>query len=139
MPGATAVDEADKKLAFLEAIVNADDATTVGDIRAFIDDLDAVRFNRNKISKQLSKLDLASPALEPEVIESMKNCGAVTIEQLTKGRWAPKLTALGHTSINHSSIKNAIAPRFFMLSDARCVKARQNLGTMAIPRAKCVW
>ncbi|HIH8969085.1 TPA: plasmid pRiA4b ORF-3 family protein, partial [Serratia marcescens] len=59
---------ADKTLAFLEAIVNADDATTVGDIRVFIDDLDAVRFNRKKINKQLSKLDLASPALEPEVI-----------------------------------------------------------------------
>ncbi|MEG2263612.1 MAG: plasmid pRiA4b ORF-3 family protein [Acinetobacter sp.] len=68
MPGATAVDEADKTLAFLEAIVNADDATTVGDIRVFIDDLNAVRFNRNKINKQLSKLDLTSPALEPEVI-----------------------------------------------------------------------
>ncbi|MGP2427866.1 plasmid pRiA4b ORF-3 family protein [Yersinia sp. 2538 StPb PI] len=68
MAGATAVDEADKTLAFLEAIVNADDATTVGDIRAFIDDLDTVRFNRKKINKQLSKLELASPALEPEVI-----------------------------------------------------------------------
>ncbi|EBX7469851.1 hypothetical protein DS565_27525 [Salmonella enterica subsp. enterica serovar Bareilly] len=68
MPGATAADEADKTLAFLEAIVNADDSTTVGDIRPFIDDLDAVRFNRNKINRQLSKLDLASPALEPEVI-----------------------------------------------------------------------
>lgn len=68
MPGATAADEADKTLAFLEAIVNADDATTVGEIRTFIDDLDAVRFNRNKINRQLSKLDLASPVLEPEVI-----------------------------------------------------------------------
>ncbi|EJQ8147140.1 plasmid pRiA4b ORF-3 family protein [Salmonella enterica subsp. enterica serovar Newport] len=68
MPGATAADEADKTLAFLEAIVNADDSTTVGDIRPFIDDLDAVRFNRNKINRQLSKLDLVSPALEPEVI-----------------------------------------------------------------------
>ncbi|MFV8908417.1 hypothetical protein ABQ333_24650 [Serratia fonticola] len=67
MPGASAADEADKTLAFLEAIVNADDATTVGEIRTFIDDLDAVRFNRNKINRQLSKLDLASPALEPEV------------------------------------------------------------------------
>lgn len=63
MPGATVADEADKTLAFLEAIVNADDAATVGDIRPFIGDLDAVRFNR-----QLSRLDLASPALEPEVI-----------------------------------------------------------------------
>jgi hypothetical protein len=68
MPGATAADEFDKTLAFLEAIVNADDTATVGDIRAFVDDLDAVRFNRNKINRQLSKLDLAAPALEPEVI-----------------------------------------------------------------------
>ncbi|EAB5377956.1 plasmid pRiA4b ORF-3 family protein [Salmonella enterica] len=68
MPGATAADEADKTLAFLEAIVNANNSTTVGDIRLFIDDLDAVRFNRNKINQQLSKLDLASPALDPEVI-----------------------------------------------------------------------
>ncbi|EOY8016691.1 plasmid pRiA4b ORF-3 family protein, partial [Salmonella enterica] len=63
-----AADEADKTLAFLEAIVNANDSTTVGDIRLFIDDLDTVRFNRNKINQQLSKLDLASPALDPEVI-----------------------------------------------------------------------
>ncbi|EIZ2110415.1 TPA: hypothetical protein ACF67X_004887 [Salmonella enterica] len=68
MPGATVADEADKTLAFLEAIVSADDSTTVGDIRAFIEDLDAVRFNRNKISRQLSKFNLALPALEPAVI-----------------------------------------------------------------------
>ncbi|MGT7680300.1 plasmid pRiA4b ORF-3 family protein [Escherichia coli] len=43
MPGATAADEFDKTLAFLEAIVNADDETTVGEIRPFADDLDAVR------------------------------------------------------------------------------------------------
>ncbi|MGE9816261.1 hypothetical protein ACQKM7_25610 [Escherichia coli] len=52
----------------LEAIVNADDETTVGEIRPFADDLDAVRFNRHKINRQLSRLDLASPVLEPEVI-----------------------------------------------------------------------
>lgn len=65
MPGTTVA--ADKTLAFPEAIVNADDTATVGEIRPFIDDLDAVRFNRNKINLQLSKLDLAPPALEPEV------------------------------------------------------------------------
>ncbi|EJQ2173147.1 plasmid pRiA4b ORF-3 family protein, partial [Shigella flexneri] len=48
--------------------VNADDETTVGEIRPFADDLDAVRFNRHKINRQLSRLDLASPVLEPEVI-----------------------------------------------------------------------
>lgn len=62
------MDETDKTLVFLEALINADDAATVGDIRPFIDDLDAVRFNRQKINRQLSKLDLASPEMEPEVI-----------------------------------------------------------------------
>lgn len=47
------MDEFDKTLAFLEAIVNADDETTIGVIRPFADDLDAVRFNRNKINRQL--------------------------------------------------------------------------------------
>lgn len=51
MPGATVADEADKTQAFLEAIVNADDATTVGEHSLFIDDLGAVRFNRNKINR----------------------------------------------------------------------------------------
>lgn len=52
MPGATAADEADKMLAFLEAIINADDAATVGDIRPFIDDLDAVRYPGCSIDDQ---------------------------------------------------------------------------------------
>ena len=50
-----------------EAIVNADDETTVGEIRPLLT-TDAVRFNRHKINRQLSRLDLASPVLEPEVI-----------------------------------------------------------------------
>ncbi|WP_387691653.1 plasmid pRiA4b ORF-3 family protein [Photorhabdus sp. RM71S] len=45
MPGgATWADEVDKVLALFRAI--ADDSTTVGDIRPFIDALDTVRFNR---------------------------------------------------------------------------------------------
>jgi hypothetical protein len=52
---------------FLEAIANANDETTIGEIRPFADDPDAVRFNRNKINRQLSKLDLASPVPESEV------------------------------------------------------------------------
>lgn len=62
MPGVTPEDETDKTLAFLGAIINADDTTTVGDIRDFVDDLNVARFNRNKINRQLSKFDLASPA-----------------------------------------------------------------------------
>lgn len=63
MHGATIADETDKMLAFLEAIINTGDATTVGEIRPFIDDLDAVRFNRNKINGQLGKLDLFGPSI----------------------------------------------------------------------------
>ncbi|MBC0060018.1 hypothetical protein FSJ07_022890 [Escherichia coli] len=37
MPGATVADEFDKTLAFLDAIVNADDETTIGEIRPFAD------------------------------------------------------------------------------------------------------
>ncbi len=68
MPGATVADEFDKTLAFLEAIVNADNETTIGEIRSFADALDAVRFNRNKINRQLSNPNLASLTLEHEVI-----------------------------------------------------------------------
>jgi hypothetical protein len=38
MPGATIADETDKTLAFLDAIINADESTTVGDIRGFIEE-----------------------------------------------------------------------------------------------------
>ncbi|EQC00481.1 hypothetical protein B738_10963 [Photorhabdus temperata subsp. temperata M1021] len=49
MPGATLADETDKTLALLDA-------------------LDAVRFNRPKVNRQLSRLNLDSPELEPIVI-----------------------------------------------------------------------
>ncbi|WP_245956914.1 plasmid pRiA4b ORF-3 family protein [Edaphovirga cremea] len=68
MPGATPADEMDKTLALLDAIDHADESTKVGDIRKYVNALDAVSFNRQKANVQLSKLDLASPALEPEVI-----------------------------------------------------------------------
>lgn len=51
MPGATVADEFDKTLTFLEVIINADDETTIGEIRPLADALDAVRFNRNKNSQ----------------------------------------------------------------------------------------
>ncbi|NHB98896.1 MULTISPECIES: plasmid pRiA4b ORF-3 family protein [Morganellaceae] len=68
MPGATLADECEKTLALLEAIVNADETATIGDIRPLIDELDAVRFNRKKVNRQLSRLNLDSPELEPIVI-----------------------------------------------------------------------
>ncbi|MGR4166005.1 plasmid pRiA4b ORF-3 family protein [Klebsiella pneumoniae] len=67
MPGATAADEFDKTLAFLEAIVNADDETTVGEIRPLLT-TGCCQVQPPQINRQLSRLDLASPVLEPEVI-----------------------------------------------------------------------
>ncbi|CDH32747.1 plasmid pRiA4b ORF-3 family protein [Xenorhabdus bovienii] len=63
MPGATLADETAKTLALLNAIIHADETTTVRDIRPLIEALDAVRFNR-----QLRQLNLDSPELEPIVI-----------------------------------------------------------------------
>ncbi|CDL83602.1 hypothetical protein [Xenorhabdus szentirmaii] len=60
MPGATLVDESDKTLALLKAIINVDETTTVRDIRPSIDELDAVRFNRKKVNRQLRQLDIDS-------------------------------------------------------------------------------
>ncbi|MDC9623300.1 plasmid pRiA4b ORF-3 family protein [Xenorhabdus sp. XENO-7] len=68
MPGATLADEADKTLALFNAIIHADETTTIGEIRPLVEALDAVRFNRRKINRQLSRLNLDSPELEPIVI-----------------------------------------------------------------------
>ncbi|MCT8350059.1 plasmid pRiA4b ORF-3 family protein [Photorhabdus temperata] len=68
MPGATLADETAKTLALLNAIIHADETTTVREIRPLIDDLDTVRFNRPKVNHQLHKLNLDSPELEPVVI-----------------------------------------------------------------------
>lgn len=67
MPGATLADETDKIMALLQTVIKVDESTTVGDIRDFIEALDTVRFNRNKVNHQLSKLKLPFPVLEPEV------------------------------------------------------------------------
>ncbi|MGV7963728.1 plasmid pRiA4b ORF-3 family protein [Photorhabdus tasmaniensis] len=68
MPGATLADETAKTLALLNPIIHADETTTVREIRPLIDDLDTVRFNRLKVNRQLHKLNLDSPELEPVVI-----------------------------------------------------------------------
>lgn len=68
MPGAALTDEIDRTMALLQTVIKADESTTVGDVHDFIEALDTVRFNRNKINHQLRKLNLALPVLEPEVI-----------------------------------------------------------------------
>lgn len=50
MPGAKRVDEAEPTLNLLKAIADADETTTVGDIRPFIDALNAVKFNRHHLN-----------------------------------------------------------------------------------------
>ncbi|WP_228860832.1 hypothetical protein [Xenorhabdus sp. PB61.4] len=68
MPGATLADEADKTLALFNAIIHADETTMIGEIRSLVEALDAVKFNHQKINRQLSRLNLDSPELEPIVI-----------------------------------------------------------------------
>lgn len=53
MPGASKYDEVEPTLDLLKALVNADDTTTVGDIRPLVDALNAVRFNRRVINRRL--------------------------------------------------------------------------------------
>ena len=50
MPGASKYDEMEPTLDLLKAIVNANDTTTVGDIRSLVDALNAVRFNCHYIN-----------------------------------------------------------------------------------------
>lgn len=61
MPGATLTDEIDKTMALLQTVIKSDESTTVEDVHDFIEALDTVRFNRNKINRQLRKLNLALP------------------------------------------------------------------------------
>ncbi len=58
MPGAKKHDEAEPTMNLLKAFANADENTTMGDIRPFVDALNAVRFNREYINHRLqSELD----------------------------------------------------------------------------------
>nr|WP_323836573.1 hypothetical protein [Photorhabdus sp. CRI-LC] len=68
MPGAIPEDEMTKTLALFNVIIHADGTTPVRKIRPLIDDLDTVRFNRRKVNRQLSQLNLEAPELEPIVI-----------------------------------------------------------------------
>ena len=53
MIGATKYDELDPTMNLLKAISDADEHTTVGDIRPFVEALNAVRFNRHHINYRL--------------------------------------------------------------------------------------
>ena len=58
MPGANKYDEYERTMDLFKAIANADESTTVGDIRCQIEALDAVRFNRIKVNHRLANLSI---------------------------------------------------------------------------------
>ena len=53
MPGVYKYDELEPTINLLKAIANADETTTLSDIRPFIDELNAVKFNRRYINHRL--------------------------------------------------------------------------------------
>lgn len=53
MPGLNKYDEVKPMMKLLKAIANADETTTVGDIRPLVDAVNAVRFNRNFTNHRL--------------------------------------------------------------------------------------
>lgn len=55
MPCATKYDEIEPTLKLLKAITNANKKTTIGDLRPFVEALNAVRFNRYHINYRLQK------------------------------------------------------------------------------------
>ncbi|MDC9598556.1 hypothetical protein [Xenorhabdus anantnagensis] len=54
LSGETLDDEMTKTLALVNAIIHANETTTVGEIRPWVEALDAVRFNRPKVNRQLN-------------------------------------------------------------------------------------
>lgn len=60
MPGTSRYDEHAKLMDLMQAIVDADESTTVVDIRHFIDAVNAVRFNRQKVNNDLADISIRS-------------------------------------------------------------------------------
>ncbi|MBD2812883.1 hypothetical protein ID853_18905, partial [Xenorhabdus sp. Vera] len=61
MPDATQYDETEATLKLLEAIVESNDDTTFGDIQAFIDEFNRVKFNRHRLNGLLKNYDFYTP------------------------------------------------------------------------------
>ena len=58
MPGVTKYDELERTMDLFKAIADADESTTVGDIRCQIEALNAVRFNRKRVNHRLANLSI---------------------------------------------------------------------------------
>ena len=61
MPGASKYDAFEPTMNLLQAIAKADSTTTFGDIRPFVEALNAVKFNRHYLNKQLKTGEIAHP------------------------------------------------------------------------------
>ena len=55
----------------MQAIVEADESTTVGDIRCQIEALDAVRFNRKKANARLRQIEQKNHELTQRPLDSL--------------------------------------------------------------------
>ena len=58
IPGVTRYDEIERAMDLIKAIIESDESTTVGDIRYQIEALDAVRFNRKRVNRQLADMSI---------------------------------------------------------------------------------
>ncbi|WP_407531860.1 plasmid pRiA4b ORF-3 family protein [Vibrio parahaemolyticus] len=68
MPGVTEFEEIDKMFEFAQALAEADDSTTIGDLRPFALAWASVRFDRQRANTQINKLDPLNPVLESSFI-----------------------------------------------------------------------
>ena len=63
IPGASKYDEMEATLNLLNAAINADKTTTVGNIRCHVEELNAVRFNRDSVNQELHSKLIESPLI----------------------------------------------------------------------------
>jgi hypothetical protein len=66
--GVTAFDVYEKQLELMQFVVKVNNSTTVDKLRPYIEALDSVMFNRQKINSDLAKLDLQNPSAEAYLI-----------------------------------------------------------------------
>ncbi len=64
MQGATVYDVHEQTMAFFQFLAKADAATTVAELRPYLDALNAVRFNRHEVNRGFAELDMDAPAID---------------------------------------------------------------------------
>ncbi len=68
MQGATEYDVNEKMIALFKLTLDAPETMTVGDFREHLEALDGVRFNRQRVNRDLASLDLKNPAIASSLI-----------------------------------------------------------------------